>query len=171
MKKGIKENSGFTMLEVIIGLAIFAIGLLGVMGISTLVLYYNAMSRQITTASMLAVQLADELQHLQGANFNSAVYSDTNSGNNTQLGVIDIVNSPPTSPAPEHSEVTDLGRNFPVVGGITYERYWNVRDMDQNNDGVIDVKVITVIVRWRNSRESSFHYTDISTGLFRSPGA
>lgn len=167
------NNNGFTLLEVMVGIGIFAIGLIGVMGISTLSLYYNAMSRQINIAQMFGQDLAIQLQNLSpdpGSNFLDPAVSDTNTANNNALGIIDVINDNPTSPAPEHNE-SELGIPSPRYEGITYQRFWNVADIDQNGDGVFETKAIAIIVRWKGQRnERTYHYTVVPAGLYRPPG-
>ncbi len=166
------SQSGFTMLEVMVALVIFAVSLIGVMGISTMSVYYNAMSRQVDIASMFGIELADTLKHLTpdgGTTFLHPAFNDSDPGNNNVLGVIDLTNEPPSNPPAEHSE-SEIGLISPIHEGIVYQRFWNVADVDQNNDGIIEVKQIAVIVRWRKSQESHYHYSVISFGLYRPPG-
>jgi prepilin-type N-terminal cleavage/methylation domain-containing protein len=168
----VRRADGFTMIEVMVALVIFAISLMGVMGLSTLSVYYNSMSRQISIASTVGAQLIDTLQHLNStpeANFTSTAFTDSNPGNNGSPGSIDIVNDPPTSPAPEHTD-SEVGFGGVVSGGITYRGYWNVVDIDQNSDGIVDLKEIVVIIRWKSANESRYHYTTLTTALYRPSG-
>lgn len=167
-----RNQRGFTIIEVMVAIGIFSIALIGVIGISTVVVYYNAISRQVSIAQMFGMELESTLQNLTsdpGTTFLNSAFTDTNSGNNSSLAFIDLTNDPPTSPAPEHSEA-EIGLASPVYEGVIYQRFWNVADIDQNNDGIIEAKQIAVIVRWKRSNESSYHYSVISTGLYRPPG-
>jgi len=168
----LKRADGFTMVEVMVALVIFAISLIGVMGISTISVYYNSMSRQLSIASMVGMELVEALQHLSSKPediYTSPAFNDTDPSNNSSLSSIDVVNDPPSSPAPEHSEA-EIGLNSPEIGGIRFQRYWNVAYVDQNGDGRTDTKVVVVIVRWRSGNESLFHTTTLSTAINKPPG-
>jgi type IV pilus modification protein PilV len=61
MKKKTRQN-GFTLLEVLFALAIFSIGLLAIIGMTTMTIKSNFMSKNLTTAVHLAQNKLDALR-------------------------------------------------------------------------------------------------------------
>lgn len=175
-----KHFSGFTLIEVMVSIGIFAIGFLGLMSIYGVSTYYSVTGLQFARASLLAQELANDLQHTyqDPVNANSSpIFSNNNTSNDTDLGAIDEYNAIPSNPAPEHS-ISDLASagiqscttppNIPcfpnvtsniVIDNTTYERYWNVA---LYNGGPL---IITAIVRWRSASGSKYHSVNVTTSI------
>jgi prepilin-type N-terminal cleavage/methylation domain-containing protein len=61
-----RRQSAFTLIEVLIAMAIFAIGSLGVLAMVTTTLHLNMNSRQMTEATQLGIRQLERLQTLPG---------------------------------------------------------------------------------------------------------
>ena len=57
-----RHNQGFTIVEVLIALSMLTIGLLGVAGLTLMIIYGNSFSRTLTTATALAQDKLEELR-------------------------------------------------------------------------------------------------------------
>jgi type IV pilus assembly protein PilV len=63
----LKESRGFTLLEVMIALVIFAIGLLGLAGLQVMAIKGNSFGQQMTVASTLAQNQLEALRESAGS--------------------------------------------------------------------------------------------------------
>jgi len=72
----IANSSGFTLVEILIAMFIFVVGLLGVAGVATTVINGNAFSKKITTATTLAQNKMEEIK--------GTAYPSIASGSDTQ---------------------------------------------------------------------------------------
>jgi type IV pilus modification protein PilV len=61
-RKRLKQSRGFTLVEVLVAMLILAIGLLGLAGITVVVLRSNTLSQQISQATALASSLLETLR-------------------------------------------------------------------------------------------------------------
>ena len=57
-----RHDQGFTIVEVLIALSVLTIGLLGVAGLTMMIIYGNSFSRTLTTATALAHDQLEELR-------------------------------------------------------------------------------------------------------------
>jgi type IV pilus assembly protein PilV len=130
------EQRGLTLLEVLVALAIFAFGMLGIAGLQAASMRGNATSIKMTTAVQLASQRVEEL-------LNTA-YDDDDLADAQDDGAGGLDNDTQTSA--DHSE---LGVQAGDVGR-TYDLFWNVVD-----DSPMDnVKTIRVIVAWQDQERT-----------------
>lgn len=80
-----KGTAGFTLIEVIIGLCIFSIGIMAVYGMQLQSVQMNANARRLTEASSAA---RDVLERLKGLDYDSADLKDTNADGQAGLDSI-----------------------------------------------------------------------------------
>ncbi|MDY6854101.1 MAG: prepilin-type N-terminal cleavage/methylation domain-containing protein [Thermodesulfobacteriota bacterium] len=75
-----KREKGFTLLEVLIALAIFSISLLGLASLSVYTVKGNASSKRISSATVLAESQVEAFQNMafNNANLNPGTRSDPN---------------------------------------------------------------------------------------------
>lgn len=73
MKIGPSNASGFTLIEVMVAVALFAAGMLGMLGLLANSLSWSYSANHTTTASMMAYQMAD---HVRGNVSQFARYND-----------------------------------------------------------------------------------------------
>jgi type IV pilus assembly protein PilV len=70
----IRHNQGFTIVEVLIALSVLTVGLLGVAGLTLMIIYGNSFSRTLTTATALA---HDKLEELRDTPYEKIVDGET----------------------------------------------------------------------------------------------
>jgi len=173
MNKRIRNyEKGFSLIELMVALVVFAIGFLGIMGTQLIAVQYNAYSKEMADAMLYAQDLAVNMPYMVPdplANFNLAIFTDKDAGNNNSLGEIDIYNDPPFSPAYEYSDA-NLPANYKGLStaGTRYQRYWNVANIDLDGDGSVDAHIVAVIVRWKSARAARY-WTAVVTTTIPSP--
>lgn len=118
-------NGGFSLLEVMIAMAILAVGLLAIAGMQIIAIRANAQSREVTEAITLAMKHLDYLKSLP---YDDPALDDTEETNNDNLTDTENV---------DHSDP-----NNPING--KYNRIWNVADSTPNPN----TKTVMVIVSW-----------------------
>jgi type IV pilus assembly protein PilV len=123
MKKLIRlDNKGFSILEILIGLTVFAIGILALAKVQMISLKGNTNSRQMTEASYLAQSRMETLARLP-----FATLVDDGAGTlNSTAGNAD-------------------GSEQLSVAGKAYEVSWNFDD----DNPAADMKMIRVLVDWQ----------------------
>lgn len=124
-KMKIRNPGGFTILEVLIAMAIFAVGILGVAKMQLSAVSGNSSARGMTEAATVGQQ---QIERLMALPYDDPLLADTNVDGDAGLDEIT---------APDNSTVVDT----------VYNILWNVAD-DQPIQGA---KKIRVIVRWQSS--------------------
>ena len=146
----VKGSKGFTVIEVLIALAILSVGILALVSMMIQVVKANAFSDKMTEAAALVQDKMEELRRLQ--------YTDdqlTNRGDNNDVST-DAQGTPALFTSPDHSDAEPDGDPTPSVTlSPTLQRVWNVAD-DTLADGTINanakMKTVTVIVGWQGSK-------------------
>ena len=155
-KNGLKHQSGFTLIEVLVGITILSIGLLGVAKMQISAIRGNYMSSTTSVALNLAQEKMEELSVLS---YNDSELDDSNTSNNpasTNLIPItsttnidheelDASDDPPVNPI----NIDETGNQN--AQGI-YRRIWNITDHPNGTENVPTMKSITVIVTWENGK-------------------
>lgn len=67
----LREAAGFTLMEVLVAMTILSVGLLGVAGLTTGVIKGNLYSKNVTSATVVAEQMIEEVQRVGYTNANS----------------------------------------------------------------------------------------------------
>ncbi|SDP19233.1 prepilin-type N-terminal cleavage/methylation domain-containing protein [Desulforhopalus singaporensis] len=125
----IKEQDGFTLIEVVVALGVLAFGILGMIVMQYSGTKGNMTADTITTAAMLA---SDQIEQIFRLDYDDAIITDTSGGNVTvALAGLDDTDSP----AADYSTTT-------TVAGGTYNLYVNTAE----NYPMPDTKTIRVIV-------------------------
>ena len=146
----VKGSKGFTVIEVLIALAILSVGILALVSMMIQVVKANAFSDKMTEAAALVQDKMEELRRLQ--------YTDdqlTNRGDNNDVST-DAQGTLALFTSPDHSDAEPDGDPTPSVTlSPTLQRVWNVAD-DTLADGTINanakMKTVTVIVGWQGSK-------------------
>lgn len=76
-----KKQSGFTLLEVMIALVIFSIGLIGLAGLQGISLENNQVAYSRTMATMLAYDMADRIRNNPGQDYTATIPASAPSPN------------------------------------------------------------------------------------------
>ena len=138
-----KSDDAFTLVEIIVAIAILSVGLLSIASLVTTVIRGNAKSRRMTTAITLAQTKIEELKNLD---YGNSELEDSNTGNNSSLT---------STSSTDHSEA-DIDAEG-EAGGI-YTRIWNVADDTPSTN----MKTITVIIKWEEKgKERKTAFTTI----------
>jgi len=155
MKSQMKNHNGFSLLEVLVSMAIFSIGLLALLGLQITAIQANAISTRLTEATYLAQTWISYLQTLK---FDSSTPSlagttgcdfsfSTTAGLATATPTLDST----CQRANDNNNIRPVffGTNF-LTGG-PFQLYWGVRDVFLTNPAGLkpDLKRIGVLVRWQ----------------------
>ena len=139
----VKGSKGFTVIEVLIALAILSVGILALVSMMIQVVKANAFSDKMTEAAALVQDKMEELRRLQ--------YTDdqlTNRGDNNDVST-DAQGTLALFTSPDHSDAEPDGDPTPSVTlSPTLQRVWNVADDTPN----AKMKTVTVIVGWQGSK-------------------
>jgi len=126
----VSESGGFTLIEVIIALAVLTIGILAVNAMQTVSVRGNFSANRITTAATWATDRAEVLFNLE---YDDPLLLDDGGGAADGIAGLDNGLLPATAPNADGSEVSPDGQ---------YTVYWNVaEDVPMEN-----LKTIRVIV-------------------------
>jgi type IV pilus assembly protein PilV len=131
-KKAFDNQSGFTLLEVLIAISILTVGLLGVAQMQIMGIRGNYFSGNTTAALTLA---EEKMEDLLGKSYTDAELNDDEPGNNANLTSITTIDH-------EELNIDETGQ----VGGGIYHRIWNVAD----NTPILGTKTVAVIATWDN---------------------
>ena len=145
---------GFTLIEAMVAMAVLLIGTLGLISLHTVGVRMNADARVMTQATDIAQDLVSQMQgwpyatdpRLVNANTsNDADFADTAFAFQS-LDVLTAANYDH-----EEGELEPNGWNgipTATVQALGFTRYWNIAEMDYDQNGVLQGKRVAVIVRW-----------------------
>lgn len=128
------NNRGFTLVEVMVSVVIFAIGILSVLIMLLQTIKGNAASITMTNAAQLASKQIEEIMLM---NYNAI--TDTDGDGVAGLDDIDVSTAEGTN---LNLEIGGLGKRYNV--------YWNIAE----NWPVTDTKTIRVIVTWQEGNRN-----------------
>ena len=127
-------QQGFTIIEVMIAVAILTIGILGVASMQVSAIRGNNLSDNITCALTLA---EDKMEELLGLDYDNPELEDVVQANNADLSRI------------EQGWIDQQEINIDETGKVNaghFRRIWNLAD----DTPISNNKTITVIVTWNN---------------------
>ena len=175
MLNRIKNQTGFTLLEVLVAGAILTIGLLGIAAMMTSAMRANSNSRRMTTATNLAQQRIEEMKNIPFENLFKTSATNSNNSSNVApvniLGVAPVDNGVNPSPCTATYPCGDIKANDLIwtyssdaaVDSITYKRIWTVErnpNINGNGNGSGDNNLdadeqrtvrVEAIVSWKDS--------------------
>jgi type IV pilus modification protein PilV len=137
-------EEGFSLIEVLVSLAILAVGLLGLALLQVTAIKGNATASKSTVATGLA---QDQLERFRRTNWDN-VFSSTTSGFAASL----------TTTAPDYSTLPGSAGDNVAIRGTTYLRVWRVVDPSTNtlvtsgSGTAAALKTITVWCSWQDDR-------------------
>ncbi|MCD6198997.1 MAG: prepilin-type N-terminal cleavage/methylation domain-containing protein [Deltaproteobacteria bacterium] len=137
------DQRGFSLIEILIAITVFAIGILAVGNMQITAIKGNSFANDLTEAVTLAQSKMEELISL---NYNDPLLDDGDlDGTNQDLdddgiddggndfGLNDIGNA-------------DGSEQYQAVGNLQYNIFWNIAP----DEPTTDTKIIRVIVTWRS---------------------
>lgn len=126
----IKQQNGFTLIEVLIAMTIFAIGILAVASMQVTAITGNSFSCNLTGATTLA---GDRMDALMSLDYNN--HPDLSDTDGDGLAGLDHATG----------VTADHNRTYTGETNVVYNVFWNVAD----NVPVTDTKTVRMIVTWR----------------------
>lgn len=134
---------GFTMLEALIALVVFSVGLLGLAGMQMAGLQNNQSAMLRTIAIQQSYDMAERIRANIGA-VNTGAYDNMNI-NSVACALNSSCSSTPDNDFSEWYNVTQnmLPDSTAEIAGVA---------VDNNGDGVNDARMFTITVSWDNNR-------------------
>ncbi len=164
-KQIISRQNGFTIIEVMIVIAIFSIGILGAMSMQTKAVSTNASTRKSTLAVEYATDTMERLMHVGTSDRDKYKVDDDGDGSvdeadeeddgidNDNDGTVD--NEVVWHQMPEFAVGGPYtrGTNIPVdtYYASIFTLSWDITDIDCDGDGIDDAKRIDMTVTWDNN--------------------
>jgi prepilin-type N-terminal cleavage/methylation domain-containing protein len=163
-----KENShqqGFTLIEVLAAIVVFAFGALTLYRLQASIISCNSFSNRLTQATLLC---QERMENLMALPYNSPLLNDTND-NGGRVTNRDTDADGIDDRGPDFNfglnDTVDLNDRVVADGsaanntyGITYNIYWNIA-VDQP---MANIKTIRVIATWRD-KKNCLHRTFLSS--------
>jgi type IV pilus assembly protein PilV len=126
--KGLNQENGFTLLEILIAISLLTIGLLAVASMQVMAIRGNSFSGGTTEATTLAM---DRIELLMTLDYDDADLDDTNADGTAGLNNADAATA-------------DQSRTYTNDNGLLYNIYWNTA----RNSPAQDTTTIRVFVIW-----------------------
>lgn len=177
----IKDQAGFTLLEMLVAGAILTIGLLGIASMMVSAMQGNNYARRVSIATNLAQQKIEEMKNISFENLFKTSSTNSNNSDNTapatMSGVTPVDNGSNPSPCTATYPCGDVTANNLIWTyslsytdpdtGIVFRRIWTVeRNPNINGNGngsgnsntdADEQRTIKVeaIVSWNNSKDAA----------------
>ena len=126
MKSIFKDQNGFTLIEVLIALFVFAVGILGLALMQLSAINGNSVANRVTEASVLA---SDQIERIMTWNYDDGRLEEDNDNTYTLSNGDDVIFD-----------------GHEVGAGGNYDLFWNV----QENTPATGSKTVEVTVIWFN---------------------
>lgn len=137
-----KNEKGFTLLEVIVSMLIFTIGVLGMMGLQVLATRGALIGNNNTVENYLATSLATQLQQLPSMNAPELSIGNHGYGASTDACL---------SCANCNGAVDATGQCIANNAANIYQVSWTVKNITTMNSGTPDnYKSIAITISWAN---------------------
>ena len=155
-----QKNSGFSLIEVIIAMAIFTIGTLGLYGMQINSAMWNTRANQQTSAVLVASQMVEQLMR---ADYNNAALDFTA----TTIDQMDQCHNDDASDDDCHDEGDLQGLTFVYAPGpdsLIKSVGWVVNAvLDNNNQPISNMKQVHVNVRYgARDREADMSFLKVN---------
>lgn len=152
------SERGFTLIESMLALAVMLVGAMGIAALYTTGVQMNGDARRMTRATAIGQDLLNNIAIWPYNEASGTPLANVSTSNDADIGdagyAFQLTADPLGAGLADHGEA-DLaamgalwtGMPSSELGG-EYERYWNVKYVDTNGNGVNDLAQIAVIVRW-----------------------
>lgn len=177
------RQQGFTLIEVLVVIAIFSIGILGAMSMQISAVTTNASTRKSTLAVEYATDTMERLMQINPSNadkFNvddngtngiddaNEADTDLNGDNLDNDGDGAVDNEVVWHGLPEFTAGGGHVRGVTIPENAYYDSFcdlsWTVTDIDCDNDGVNDAKRVDITVTW-DGGDKNFQLSNIRTSI------
>ena len=162
------DSRGFSLIEVLLGISIFMIGMLGVTALNISSLKSNTFSGNLSEATLIAATKIEELLAMDFDDPASELFDEDNDGNCHDTPIHSCAPLPFVNQDADDDSIADDGNNFglddigtdadynegPLGKNGIYTVYWNVAENEpisidpDNPEGDQRTKRINVIVEW-----------------------
>lgn len=142
LKKGRGNEAGLSLLEVLVGISILAVGLLAVAQMQITAIQGIDQSEEATVALNLA---QEQLEQIINGDYNSADLADNNNANNNNLAGARITDAGTASANEWDGLPTGGPTTISTAFSGDYQIFWNVAD---NPSGTTQYKEVVVIIQW-----------------------
>ena len=183
------RDRGFSLIEAMIASVIMLVGLLGLAALQVVGARANNVGKRMAQASLLAQDLAQNMQLWQYTDgrftpqLHTGVYNDTNASDISQYWntgraasptpQFDFTDSGDTAGA---SQINQLAANYegvlsptdptlPAAEQTLFSRYWNVFLIDLSGSGTAQGKLVQVVVRWKEPALGG--YRQVTTSFYK----
>ena len=151
------QEKGFTLIETIIAILIFSIGILVVVKMQTHAIVGNSDAAWRSSANSIAMSFFEELR---GVSFNDALLKDSNADGIAGLDAGRATFGTPASPSSADQFNGTIGLAYQLDNGNLvdaigrqYQVFWNVADNTMPS-GEVASKVIRLFVYWQSQMGS-----------------
>lgn len=166
LKKMVPDQSGFTLVEVLVTAVIMAVGLLAIAQLQVIGIKMNACNRGVTEATLLA---AAQLEYLRNLPFdppsNYPILSSSYPlADDSTINDLEEISGTPDHVHPDYPIDHD---GYPVDSTqVRYGLFWNVADNTPAVSGR-SAKTIAVIVTWLHGPRRSKKHVALETVIAR----
>jgi len=154
-----RRPSGFTLVEVMIAMVVLLVGAVGLIGLHRYGVQTNADARVMTRATALAQDLVSQMQFWDYTNDPRLV--NTQTGNDADFadgaglfqGAVGsfVYDHQESELESQNAPYTWLGTPTATAQALGFTRYWNIAEVDLDDNGVNGAKRVAVIVRWERN--------------------
>ena len=139
------DEQGFTLIEILIAITVFAIGILAVGKMQITAIQGNSRANYLTEAATIAQSKMEELISLD---YNDSLLDDddldgTNQDADDDDGIDDGGNDFGLN---DNTGNADGNEQYQAIGNLQYNIFWNIA----LDEPTTDTKIIRVIVTWRS---------------------
>jgi type IV pilus modification protein PilV len=152
-----QRDAGFTLVEVMIAMAVLLVGSLGMLSLHRYGLQMTADARIVTRATAIAQDLLNQMQtwdyvnDARLANANTANDEDFADGAGAFERAITSADYDHADDELESSPRGWLGVPTAEVRQLGFTRYWNIAEPDLSSNGAVIGRRVAVIVRWERN--------------------
>ncbi len=149
---GVKQSAGYTLIEVVLVMGIFAVGVLGTYSMQLAAKKTATRAWQTAMAVEFATDTMERLMRVGNGidDDGDGLVDESDEGNEMWLA-----NTTDLDPAGNPHRRGDNVVPIDTTGNYTWvdDLFWAVTDVDTNADGTNDAKRIVITVQWDQQRE------------------